>query len=41
MEYLQKARFLAYKTKDIDCMEKSMKNIGIRNTYKMRRGTLK
>jgi len=37
-----KSTFFAYKTKDIDCMEKiGIKNVGIRNTYKMRRETLK
>jgi len=34
--------FFAYKTKDIDCMEKfDMKKVGIQNTYKMKHGALK
>ena len=37
-----KNNYFAYKTKDIDCMKKiGIKNVSIRNIYKMRHGTLK
>ena len=38
-----KSMFFAYKTKDIDYMEKKFgtKNVDIRNTYKIKHGILK